>query len=445
MNQFRALADKGGRLFVAWIDNTFHDPSLSKRLGRGTFWSVFGSVLSRAFIIISSIIVARLIGKAEFGQIGIIQSTILMLTSFAGFGSGMMVTRFVSQYCRQNPQKAGSIIFLAESVTFSFSLIFSAFLFVFSGKIASGALAAPQLAPLLKITALLLFFNTLSGTQLGILTGFEAFKKIAHINLITGASTVILLSMGALILGILGIVWAMVIIAAINWLVNFISLQKIYSENNIHRTYKINRSDLGLLWSFNFPSFLSSLTFTSAAWICNAMLVNASGFGEMGIINACNNWYTVILFFPTIISGIILPIISERLGANEQRQTNKIVFFSIRVNALIILPFVIILSVFSPFFMSLFGESFRPAWLPLIFTVLSAWLLAVSFPVGQMIAAHSRMWLGFYMNLGWAVLFIGFNYIFLDYGAKGLVISRFIAYIIHSVWTFGWLFYVTRK
>lgn len=444
MNSFSQYLQKINHRFINWIDKSFQDPLLSRRLGSGTFWSVFGSVLSRGFIIISSIIVARLIGKTEFGQVGIIQSTILMLVSFAGFGSGMMATRFVSLHCRHHPQKAGSIIFLAEMVTFFLSLILSLLLFGFSEIIATKTLAAPELAPLLKISSLLLFFNTMGGTQLGILTGFEAFKKIAHINLLIGAGTVIFLPLGALSLGLRGVVWAMILVSMINWVLNLLSLQKIYIKNNITRSFKFNREDLGLLWSFNFPSFLSSLAFTSAVWICNAMLVNATGYGEMGIINACNSWYAIILFFPTIISGIILPIITEQYGADKHTQTRKIVLFSIRVNALIILPFVILLTLFSPFFMSLFGESFRYAWFPLVLTVLAAWLSAILIPIGQMIAARNRMWLGFYMNLGWAILFIGFNYLFIDHGANGLVIARFIAYCAHALWTFGWFFYITK-
>jgi len=445
MSFYIRFSQKINNLFVYWIDNSFHDQLLSQRLGRGTLWSAIGSVLSRSLTIIASIFVARLIGKEEFGEVGIIQSTILMLTSFAGFGSGIMATKFVSQYCRQHPQRAGNIIFLAESVTFFLSLIFSSLFFGFSGIIASNILASPELAPFLKVSALLLFFNTLGGTQLGILTGFEAFKKIAHINLIIGISSVIFLPLGSLFLGLSGVIWAMILVSVVNWLLNLYSLQKIYIKNNIHRTYKFNKSDLGLLWTFNFPSFLSILAFTSAGWICNAMLVNATGYDEMGIVNACNNWYLVILFFPTIISGIILPIMSERIGSNESKQTKKIVFFSIKINAFIILPFAVLLIIFSPFFMGLFGESFSSSWLPLVFTILTACLLSIQIPVGQMIAARSRMWLGFYMNLGWAILFIGFNYIFIDHGANGLVIARFIAYCIHSIWTFAWFFYVVKQ
>ncbi|MEI6456946.1 MAG: oligosaccharide flippase family protein, partial [bacterium] len=317
MNPLFSFPKKLNSFLVERIDQTFSDKMLSQRLRRGALWSAFGAVISRTLAIAASILVARLVGKNDFGGIGIIQSTIVMLSSFAGFGAGIMATRFVAQYCRHHPQKAGSIIFLADSVTFVLSLVISLLFFFFSGPIAAGALAAPALAPLLKISAILLFFNTLIGTQLGILTGFEAFRKIARINLGIGIASMILLPLGAFMYGISGAIWAMTSVAVINWILNLFTLRGIYRQNNIRYKFEFRKEEAGLLWTFNFPSFLSSLTFTSAGWICNTMLVNATGYGEMGVINACNSWYTAILFFPTIVSGIILPVMSERLGINE--------------------------------------------------------------------------------------------------------------------------------
>jgi len=174
------------------------------------------------------------------------------------------------------------------------------------------------------------------------------------------------------------------------------------------------------------------------------MLVNATGYGEMGVINATNNWYTLILFFPLLISRIAFPVMSERLGINERAETFKLVGFLVKISAISILPFVVIISVFSPFFMSLFGSSFRASWLPLVLTLITGWMVATQIPVGNLIAAKSRMWMGFFMNLGWSFFFILFNYLFISHGATGLVLARFLAYAVHSLWTFGWLFRVTN-
>jgi len=54
--------------------------------------------------------------------------------------------------------------------------------------------------------------------------------------------------------------------------------------------------------------------------------------------------------------------------------------------------------------------------------------------------ASGRMWMGFVMNLGWAICFIGATRLLVYRGALGLAEARLAAYVIHGVWTglFAW-------
>src|SRR5208283_1869288 len=54
--------------------------SIASRLARGTFWSLVGTVLARGLSVLASIVVARQLGKEGFGELGIIQSTVLNLS-----------------------------------------------------------------------------------------------------------------------------------------------------------------------------------------------------------------------------------------------------------------------------------------------------------------------------------------------------------------------------
>src|SRR6266550_2889202 len=50
----------------------------ASRLLRGAFWSLSGALISRVLGLISSFVVARILGKSGFGELGIIQSTVGM-------------------------------------------------------------------------------------------------------------------------------------------------------------------------------------------------------------------------------------------------------------------------------------------------------------------------------------------------------------------------------
>ena len=62
-------------------------------MARGMFWSVAGALSSRVVGLLASIIVARILGKSGFGELGFVQSTTNMYMTFAQFGLGMTVTR----------------------------------------------------------------------------------------------------------------------------------------------------------------------------------------------------------------------------------------------------------------------------------------------------------------------------------------------------------------
>src|SRR5437879_2227347 len=71
---------------------------LAYRLARGTFWSLAGSLISRGLGLLSAILVGRILGKEEFGELGIIQSTIGMFGTLAGFGMGLTANKHVAEF-----------------------------------------------------------------------------------------------------------------------------------------------------------------------------------------------------------------------------------------------------------------------------------------------------------------------------------------------------------
>src|SRR5579863_9001697 len=87
------------------------------RLARGAFWSLLGSVLSRAINLGGTVLVARLLGQESFGAIGIIQGTVGLFATLAGFGLGTAVTKYVAEHRRADPARAGGLMTLALGVS----------------------------------------------------------------------------------------------------------------------------------------------------------------------------------------------------------------------------------------------------------------------------------------------------------------------------------------
>ena len=87
--------------------------SLRARFTAGVFWSLGGAVISRGFTLGASIVCARFLGKARFGELGMIQSTVGTFGILAGLGLGLTATKYVAEFREQDGSKVGRILALS--------------------------------------------------------------------------------------------------------------------------------------------------------------------------------------------------------------------------------------------------------------------------------------------------------------------------------------------
>jgi O-antigen/teichoic acid export membrane protein len=291
--------------------------SLDYRLAKGVFWSIAGAVISRGLILIASVLVARMLGKTVFGELGMIRSTVAMFGVFAGFGLGLTATKHVAEFRQSDPDKAGRIIALSNLFAIVSGGLMALGLFIFAPWLAEHTINAPHLAGVLRIGALMLFINALNGAQIGAMAGFEAFKAIARVNLFVGLISFPILVCGAYFGGLIGAVWALSINFGVNWLLNHLALNKEARRYRVPFTFRNCRREISVLWKFSLPAALCGSMVGPVNWACSALLVNQpAGYSEMGIFTAANQWRMAILFIPSLVVQVALPLFSS-LGAGQ--------------------------------------------------------------------------------------------------------------------------------
>jgi O-antigen/teichoic acid export membrane protein len=168
------------------------------------------------------------------------------------------------------------------------------------------------------------------------------------------------------------------------------------------------------------------------------MLVNSQGgYLEMAVLAVANQWFSVVMFVPAIAGRVVLPILTEHVSDNNHDEARRVLTLAIGANAAVAVPFAIVAAILSPWIMQLYGADYRGGSVTLTVAVATAALLAVQAPVGNMVAAASRMWLGALMNLGWASIYVGLTYILIGFGSAGVMGAMGIAYLVHAMWTFA--------
>ena len=455
MSFFRAYAERPGAaeriraacpsiLLSLW--DRIHSSPIAYRYSYGAFWSLIGGVISRVLGLAASVLVARMLDREVFGELGIIQSTIGLFGAFAGFGLGTTAAKFVAEYRLIDKIKAGRILALSWLAAWATGGLVASSLFITAPWLSKHALAAPDLTPLLRIAAILLCISSVHGAQTGALTGFEAFREIARVSLITGAASFPIMVAGAYFGGIEGVVWGMVLSRLVSCVASHLAILNESRRAGVRTAFEGCLGEWKVLWSFSLPATISGVLVGPVNWVCNAMLVNReNGYAEMGIFNAANQWFGALMFLPGILGQALFPMLSERLGQKDHARAGKILWTAMRLNFVTVFPFILIGGFASHLIMGLYGRSFAHGWATLVVVLLTAAVYAIEAPVGDVIAASGQMWTGCAMNAGWAMAFVGMSFALVSWGALGLAAGRFIAYLLHAIWTFGFAYILIKR
>jgi O-antigen/teichoic acid export membrane protein len=285
------------------------------RLARGAFWNLAGTGISRGLTLVSSMVVARMLGKEAFGQLGVIQSTVGMFGVLAGVGMGLTATKHIAEHRTSNPARASRILSGSFTMAAVSGVLVTLLLLATAPWLARNVLASADMASLLRVGTFLVLLGAVNAVQTGALAGFEAFKTIAWVNFWSGLISFPCMLAGAYFAGVSGAVWGMVASTAFNAWLNDRALRRHARAAGLDFRLRWADGETALLWNFSLPSLLSSLLGWAGNWGCAAILVNsAGGYGEMGIVNAANQWRQALLFIPGLVINTLLPVL-----ANEHR------------------------------------------------------------------------------------------------------------------------------
>ncbi|WP_407401844.1 oligosaccharide flippase family protein [Chryseobacterium sp.] len=417
---------------------------INKKIFSQSFWILLGNVISKFILLIATILMTRFLGKEEYGQFGIIKSTILMFAMFAGLELGMTATKYISQYRLSDKRKVEKIVGVSNLFAILISVLVSVLVFIYAKEIAT-QINAPKLFTEIRISSFILFFSSLNGIQNGILAGIEKFKELSINNAIAGILSSIALVIAAKFFGLDAVVIAFGANFVLLFVLNFITLKKyFYSEFKIKIFNKNNFEETSVLWKFSLPAILAGLMVGPVTWYCNYLLVNQpNGYGQMANFDIANQWRNTILFIPAALAQIALPMLAASVG---NRDEYKIIFNkNLKINTIIGFSLVLICLIASPFIVYFYGSNYNDALIPLIIMFFTTGFITVNNVIGQAIASQGKMWIGFYVNLIWAVILIVCSYIFVvkyNYGAVGISLAYLISYISHTTIQF---IYIKKK
>jgi O-antigen/teichoic acid export membrane protein len=416
--------------------------SLRYRLTVGAFWSTVASGAGQAFTLASTVICGRVLGPGDYGRFALVVSTVTLFATVAALGLGVTATRYIAEYRRAEPERAGRVLGLSSISACGAGLLVAACLVAAAPWLSSTFLHAPQLANDLKIAAIFMFFSAFNTHQVGSLSGFEAFKPLTIAHLGRGIITLPLVTVGALIGGLHGAVIATALSSGLACILYAVVLKHQCRRHRVRIDYAIGREEWKLLYRFSIPVVIAGLSFTPAVWLTNALLARSSGYAELGVFNAAMQWQLIILFFATAVSNVGLPLLSHTLPERDMHKYKRVlawIFVATTGSALVVATPV---AVAAPTMMQLFGRGFQHSDVTVRLLCLSAVLSAMNIVVGHAIWSLDATVSGVLLALLRGATLVAFAFMFVRAGATGLAtayVSMAIVQTLASLVFMRWL------
>ena len=428
------------------IKNKLKNAPILKRIASGAFWSIFGTASAKLIVLSAGIVCANILGKQGYGELGIVRSTINLFVVLGTVGLGITATKFISQYKNVDNRKVENIVNITTLFTFCSAVIITLLLFIFADYIATNTLSAPNLKNAIRFSSLLLFTTIMNGVFNGILAGYEKFKNIAINTFISSAIEGVLIIIGAYYWGVNGAIVGFGIGISSLMLFNSMKARSIFKKNGISlNILKIKKKDLSILYKFSIPAALSSFLVAPAYWVVRTILVRHNGFGELGIFEAADQWRIIILFIPSALSNIILPILSS-LTNTDKNDYKKALYINLGLNVSIAFVLATSVSLAGKYIMGAYGDGFNET-LPLVIIAFSTVFSSFASVVGVSIVSRGKMWTSLMFNFLWSIMFISMTYIFVSNGkgALGISLALLLSYVLHSLFQSIYLFNLLRK
>ena len=412
---------------------TAFQSDLARRMFHGAFWSFSGTAMGKWCLLVAGMLCAHLLKQEVFGQLGMIRSTLNIFIVFGASGIGVTATKLISTYRTNDIPRLLRMTRLTFRLAWVMALVLMVFCFVLARPIARHILHAEHLTFELQIASLLLLFSILYGVQNGVLTGLEQFKIMARNTLIGSLLEAVLMVAGAYFWGLTGAIVGLGIgLGALFW-VNRLSIKRHYAQyvvGEMQPTHTPN--DWSMLLNDCIPATLSALMVTPTFWGIRTILLQHDGYNSLALFEAADQWKVMMLFIPTAISQMVLPILTS---IRQQRQQFRHVLLAnialiVGISSMITL---MVLLLGGPI-MQLYGKGFSDK-MPLVYLALSNIFSAYSNIIEMSIYSKNKMWQAFVINLFWAIVLLASAYWLVERGlnATGIALAVLIAYGLKSI------------
>jgi len=408
------------------------------RFATGITWNIVSSVFTQGAVFLTTIVIANILGKEIFGEFGMIQNTVLIVSGMAQMAMGVTATKYVAEFRSSDPAKTGRILGLCLTVSFITALISTLMVLLSSSWLASAVLKAPHLTQGIILSSGIIFFSVIDGYQAGALAGLEAYGRLARAGMLQGIIYICFCSIFTWFWGLEGALGGLAISYCLRWSIFNRALKHECAAQNISLDRRNWWTERHVITKFAIPAAVIGFFTMPAVWLSNVLLVRQpDGYAQMGIFSAAFTLRTMIIFLPGLMNNVGMSLLNNQKGVKNERDYKKVFLINIALTISVVLLGGMIILLIGPWLLTAFGKDFADGYTVLLILVFSAIAETLTLAIYQAIQSQERMWLSFFsINAPWCVSFIISAYFFIPTNtAAGLAWAYVIAWSVAAAMT----------
>jgi O-antigen/teichoic acid export membrane protein len=408
---------------------------LRERFFNGINWAILTSIIGQGSVFLVTVITARLLGTASYGEWSIAQSTAISAVLTASAGIGVTASKFVSENRITNPLKAGRLLKLSLFIALIIGSIYAITLLASAHWIADTLLHAPHLTRSLRISSIYVLFWSMVISQIGVLNGLEAFSRLTRISLYYAMGAFVLSIALTWRFGLEGAATAMSLSSIIAYWLYRQAIKRECKDKGITMQWCGMWNEWQVLFQMSLPAGISGIVAAAFVWGSNTVLAQrTNGMHEMAIFNASYALRNLILFVPALIAKVASPILSNLKGVDDSEGYKRLLRVNFKLTVAIAFAIAVIVGVLSRLLLGAYGTEFAIGYHVLMILALSAALETIAVGLYQSLFANGKWWSGLVVSSGWSLVLFGTFYAWLQSeGAKGLAMAYVLAWIFSSL------------
>lgn len=398
-------------------------------------WVLAGTIFSKPIQLFTNVLVARLLGPASFGVLGLATSLAVTLSLIAGLGFGDSINKFLAEYYQKDRTKGARF---ASVILWTALLFTGAFLLVlwFARGLWVARLFPPSTSTsVIGLCLCLALGNLLFALLVGIFSGLQRFREFTILNLLQAAA-IALFAVSFAFYGSEGAILAYTVGTFISAFWGLWKLWRLEPEILAWPGIAAYRN-LKTILNFSLPIWVGAFAFAPFVTFTFVFLAHqANGSFQLGLFNTANGLRMLVAIVPGAIAIAIAPAILQEGGTHGEKVAYaRLIDKSFSALVFLTLTLLIPCIFLSDLIFTLYGRAYHDSFQLFIPLTASAAIGAIGAPLPTVLLAKNRTWWAFVFGFVKSALMVVLTVLwvprFLAIGLTwAVVISEIVIYVL---------------